>query len=467
MGGQFIPYEWYLALRDADTGEAVSSASLVRKYGLIVNPNDPDGLPIGFGKTSTSDTTYLGYNCFACHTSEIRFGGSSRVIDGGGSMADFFGYIGSIVSALVNVSIDPTAFDAFAPQVLGNDDGPVARAALYTAVGSQASYYKSGFVLVDGAVTVREGFGRADATGRGAVVIGLLVDPAAKVHDADAPTGFPSLWGTPRFAWNHYGAGVRSLLGRNVAQAIANFTPADPSTGESDIPLENLKAINDAIALLQSPTWSTDYGPIDATSARHGGQLYQAQCAKCHGDPAASSPLEPPVVPVATVGTDPNYVRNFTATTLDGTTVGLTDHEHPFAIVERITSNVIDRKFADLSLTPAEQEKYTGGRPNTWRAPPGYKANPLIGIWATAPYLHNNSVPTLSDLLLPVAQRPKSFRVGPDSVFDPVRVGVAGRASGGFLVDTKLKGNSNAGHEYGTDLSDADRTDLVEYLKTL
>lgn len=99
----------------------------------------------------------------------------------------------------------------------------------------------------------------------------------------------------------------------------------------------------------------------------------------------------------------------------------------------------------------------------------GYKARPLTGIWATAPYLHNGSVPTLYDLLLPAAQRPKVFYLG-SREFDPVRVGyvTARSPDNSFRFDTALAGNSNAGHDYGNArLSDQDRADLIAYLKTL
>jgi RoxA-like, cytochrome c-like len=58
-----------------------------------------------------------------------------------------------------------------------------------------------------------------------------------------------------------------------------------------------------------------------------------------------------------------------------------------------------------------------------------YEGRPLDGIWATAPYLHNGSVPTLDDLLKPADQRPKSFSVG-TRVFDPVKVGFRTDAKG-------------------------------------
>lgn len=96
-----------------------------------------------------------------------------------------------------------------------------------------------------------------------------------------------------------------------------------------------------------------------------------------------------------------------------------------------------------------------------------YRARPLNGIWATAPYLHNGSVPTLADLLKPAAQRPRTFYVG-DCEIDPVNVGCeAGQRPGAFLFDTTKKGNSNAGHEFAKPLGEADRAALLEYLKSL
>jgi hypothetical protein len=113
-----------------------------------------------------------------------------------------------------------------------------------------------------------------------------------------------------------------------------------------------------------------------------------------------------------------------------------------------------------------------------------YKGRPLTGIWATAPYLHNGSVPTLYDLLLPPEQRPKKFLVG-TTEFDPKRVGFVTRDADGNLLDAPtgdnsfvfntrnpdgrvIDGNSNAGHDYGSAwLTEDERWALVEYLKGL
>ena len=95
----------------------------------------------------------------------------------------------------------------------------------------------------------------------------------------------------------------------------------------------------------------------------------------------------------------------------------------------------------------------------------GYESRSMNGIWATAPYLHNGSVPNLFELLWPKL-RSRTFYVG-SLVFDPQKVGyVSDGTEGGKLFDTKLPGNSNTGHTYGYSLSKAQKEDLIAYLKS-
>jgi hypothetical protein len=94
-----------------------------------------------------------------------------------------------------------------------------------------------------------------------------------------------------------------------------------------------------------------------------------------------------------------------------------------------------------------------------------YKARPLNGIWATAPYLHNGSVPTLTELLKKSGDRKATFHVG-GLEFDPVNVGFVEDMTKP-LFDTSVTGNSNKGHEYGVDLSHQEKKALIEYLKSL
>jgi hypothetical protein len=104
-----------------------------------------------------------------------------------------------------------------------------------------------------------------------------------------------------------------------------------------------------------------------------------------------------------------------------------------------------------------------------------YKARPLNGIWATAPFLHNGSAPTLYDLLLPPKDRPAAFSVGTRE-FDPVKVGFVTDPGGdnSFVVTTRdqkgveVHGNASGGHDYGNAaFTEADRMALIAYLKVI
>ena len=156
----------------------------------------------------------------------------------------------------------------------------------------------------------------------------------------------------------------------------------------------------------------------------------------------------------------------------------------------------IEAWFADNYISAKQQAMFQGDRPNCLQVGAGYRARPLNGVWATAPFLHNGAVPTLMDLLSPVAERPTLVQLGA-TTFDTEKVGIvqdpnlrmeAGRnyaRNGLFILDTSIPGNHNAGHEFseawiptkkydqqpkgviGPKLSMDERRALVEYLKTL
>jgi len=128
--------------------------------------------------------------------------------------------------------------------------------------------------------------------------------------------------------------------------------------------------------------------------------------------------------------------------------------------VDSFTQELVDKfhtvRFGDILFT-------------SYRKTDGYAATFIDGAWARAPYLHHGSVPTMWDLLQPVSARPKVFYRG-YNVYDPKKLGYISdgpEAEKFFRYDTSVPGNDNAGHEYGTALSDADKWALIEYLKTL
>jgi hypothetical protein len=142
---------------------------------------------------------------------------------------------------------------------------------------------------------------------------------------------------------------------------------------------------------------------------------------------------------------------------------------------------------ARLGVDPARLDSYTAefqqyqvselfrGTPyqfRHFRKTDGYANLPLDGLWLRAPYLHNGAVPTLADLLRPPGERPDAFVRDLDLLnvdeggFLAPTCDPAQPPTEGSCFDTRLPGNGNEGHDYGTRLPDAEKADLLAYLLT-
>ncbi len=180
--------------------------------------------------------------------------------------------------------------------------------------------------------------------------------------------------------------------------------------------------------------------PIDTALAGRGKVIFEKNCSKCHGTYGNNPTYPNRVVELKRIGTDPLLAQMY--------------RRHP----EYHT-------WYNRSWFAQEPHKAE------LRPTDGYIAPPLDGIWASAPYLHNGSVPTVEDLLNS-AQRPKYWRRSFDnSDYDPARLGWRYRAeeqpSGPDTYDTTLPGYGNGGHTFGDPLSAEERKAVIEYLKTL
>jgi mono/diheme cytochrome c family protein len=192
--------------------------------------------------------------------------------------------------------------------------------------------------------------------------------------------------------------------------------------------------------------------PVGAKLAEHGRGLFNENCSRCHGTYGPGGKYPNKVVPLKTIGTDPTLAEALTKKNID----------------------YINRSWFG-------QEKGPGAKPYQIEETQGYQAPPLDGIWATAPYFHNGSVPTLAHVL-DSKSRPRvftrSYGTGKDD-YDGERVGwkitvlkdaPAADLSGyerRKICDTTAPGRSNAGHTFGDDFTDAERRAVIEYLKTL
>lgn len=329
-------------------------------------------------------------------------------------------------------------------------------------------------------LSTREGYGRLDAF----ATVRFLLFPKESTHfPFTAPVSVPHLWGTDRKKWLHWNNNTNSTLQRNIAQALGMGAVAGKG-GIHDVLVPNLHPLEQASEQTTSPPWPANvFGPLDSNRVARGETLYDARCARCHDagqvDPTTGL-VEFPLFSLSDAGTDPNYALNFHRP------VGT--KPFPQALAERVTDLqnwYFYRRDPQNPVPQATQMtwEYAPARtPPVWRDPlagdvtaPVYAGLPLDGIWATAPYLHNNSVPTLRDLLRPASERPKVFRVG-HREFDPINVGYVqpqdlSSVDPLELFDTQDAGNSNAGHDgpqFGAEgLTDDDIDDLLEYLKSL
>ncbi|MDB4614692.1 di-heme-cytochrome C peroxidase [bacterium] len=336
------------------------------------------------------------------------------------------------------------------------------------------------------------GYGRADDFGTARVELFGDIDhqPLKKnMQPVNAPVSVPPLWNIDRYAWLHWTSNTNSVIQRSVGEAIGVGAPYKrPGDGDStddfatEVNVGNQLRIEQQISELRAPAWPSDLlGKPNQEMVDRGQVTYQRLCAECHDTytETATGLLEFRLFSPADIGTDPLVARNFErpVTLADGS-------EQEFAkAIELLMASVQDK--AIRKLTPSQiqlmSQLEAKRNPIRWRssmkANDGavYPARPLEGIWSTAPFLHNGSIPTLHDLLKPVAERPKTFTVG-QSDYDPKRLGfeqnierISNPYDRRFLTfDTSIDGNRNTGHagpKYGTELTASARYDLLEYLK--
>jgi hypothetical protein len=217
------------------------------------------------------------------------------------------------------------------------------------------------------------------------------------------------------------GGATRQWLDRDYA----SWSSTDPKA------MSSLRRVMNYIGGLEAPKYPF---PIDGRLAAAGAVTYDSMCASCH---KAGGGRTGSVIPLAEIGTDRHRLDMWTS----------------------------NAAAADNGYGEGHAWKFS-----SFRKTAGYTAVPLDGLWLTGPYLHNGSVPTLADLLEPVAARPKKFWRGYD-VYDPARLGYvtlgAEAERVGTPLDVTLPGNSNEGHTYGTELAPEQKRALLEYLKTL
>jgi hypothetical protein len=250
----------------------------------------------------------------------------------------------------------------------------------------------------------------------------------------------PAWWLLKKKKTMYFTGGADTRSARSLMQFMMSplNSPSDIKKAEADF-----KDIRAYLLSLTPPKYPL---PIDRSLAAKGEELFRVNCAHCHGTYGDKWTYPNKIVALDKIGTDRSR--------FDG----------------------ITQKFGDYYAQTWFNEDYP------IRATAGYQAPPLDGIWATAPYLHNGSAPTVYHVLNSKS-RPKlfrrSYRTDLDA-YDAEKLGwkvevltekpdpkKLSPIHYRTIYDTAQPGRGNGGHTFGDKLDEDERMAVIEYLKTL
>jgi hypothetical protein len=537
QGTRLVPADWFRALEQPcfspfGCGKFADPAYLSR-FGFIpsqADPLNPDGLPIGFAldkdfvdPIDKSAVPVVGLTCAACHTGELHYEKYAVVVEGAPAMIEVAAFQRALGLALGFNTTFPFKYGRygrFERNVLGPDATAEQKADLRRRVDAfvSAARHQAEVTQARKIYDNPAGFMRTDALAR----IGNQVFAAdTNIDDnyavADSAVRYPQIWDASWFNWVQYNSSIADPLARNIGEAlgvraVAKLYGPDAGEFENSVNMLGLRAIEQLLAGpgpfkgLASPKWPAVFPALDPAKVSAGAALYKERCQACHLPPLQdlSSEFErlaydkdhQPAhwwkskngnwyikvvdVPLEVIGTDPRQATDFKNRKAASGDLGKGVVSASVGL-DMVTMGIANRFFRQHNISPEDQVAWAGGRDPAdprIRAELIYKARPLNGIWAVAPYLHNGSVPTLDALLSPDdSARPRTFWMG-SKQFDPVKVGYSGvEIKGATLFDTARPGNANTGHWFkdgplgkgviGRALTAAERAQIIEYLKSL
>ncbi|GGC32119.1 hypothetical protein GCM10011504_07890 [Siccirubricoccus deserti] len=473
---------------------------------------------------------WVGLTCAACHTGEVTHRGARIRVEGAPANFDFDRFVAELDAAVQATGRDPVRFAAFArrlgatPEALREPYAAyAARSARHAAV--QRPAVVSGFSRVDALGQIINAISVLQLDAPAALVDANRQAPRAPVSYPFLWTAPRQEWVQwMPIASSPIGRNAGEVLG--VFGESRLTAPGTPDRFGSSVQYHNLVAMEKWLNDLRPPAWPEErFGALDRTAWAEGKRIFQKECQGCHNmppfrltDPRQSADgnrfIRTSGVPHRIVGTDAEYLRALQGwrirsgplrdqmADIGGETVAATDYflRTVKLVVEAGTAQAGLSRIALIDTGEARAcpghttrrmvnqiPRPTGAfeardvcaitdrsgirrAPERWALPPSFldslKAGPLLGLWATGPFLHNGSVPTVYDLLSPPAERPAVFWVGGREL-DTGRLGfVSTEAPGLFRFDTTLLANSNQGHAFPRrGLTPAQRLAVVEFLK--
>ena len=258
--------------------------------------------------------------------------------------------------------------------------------------------------------------------------------PSVEMSKSVIPTDVPAWWLLKKKNAMFYNGFGRGDFGRFLMGAILLTVNDTAHANRVD------SHMNDVLAYINSLQPPKYPNPVDAAMASEGRLVFDKNCSKCHG----------------TYGPDGKYPNLLIHQSVIGTDSAINHSNYQ----QSDMVNWFNSGWFSKGDHPARLEPFNG-----------FIAPPLDGVWVTAPYLHNGSVPTI-EALLKSSLRPTYWRRDYSSLqYDYEKLGwkyeKTSKKTDRDTYDTTLPGYGNGGHTFGDRLSDTERTALIEYLKTL
>lgn len=403
---------------------AKDSVAFLAKSGLVT----PHGMAFF---TTESGVEVANGTCFTCHAGAVA---GDTVLGIGNSLADYTGNL-VLPAKLLNARMRLKYADDDAEYVQYEDFGRYFRAMAERIQTSQPG--------VNPAARIAEAIVRY----RDPQTLEYTPEPQYPISDYNIASDTPPLWHVAKKNSLYYTAVGRGDMTKLIFQASVLGIPDSAHARRAQ------EAFVDVLAWLRELEPPAYPGTVDPVLAQAGKGVFDETCAGCHGDygalgsDRADDTYPNKVISVDAVRTDDLYARY-------AVTSGITDW--------------YNRSWFATSYPESRFEPEAG-----------YVAPPLDGVWATAPYLHNGSVPTV-EALLDSYSRPTYWArespsgktpTGASGEYDHERLGwryaERERGRGEYTYDTTLPGYGNGGHTYGDHLSAEQRAAVIEYLKTL
>jgi mono/diheme cytochrome c family protein len=258
--------------------------------------------------------------------------------------------------------------------------------------------------------------------------------PFLAVPEQVIPTDVPAWWLLKKKHAMFYNGFGRGDFGKFLMASNLLTVNDTSESAEVDSHMPDLLAY---INSLTPPKYTRE---INIEVAKRGEQIFINNCSGCHGTYGSEAYYPNLLIPAETIGTDSMLYSS--------------NYSNPQFI------EWFNRSWFTKGDHPARLEPFNG-----------YIAPPLDGIWITAPFLHNGSVPTLEALLNSKLRPTYWSRNFEKPVYDYEAVGWSydslGNGDRSGIYNTTFPGYGNMGHSFSDELTDEERKALIEYLKTL